>query len=219
MFRFWYGSGMSAALSSRVDAKRNRERLVTAARELFAAGGIEVSVREIARQADVGVATLYRNFPTREDLVDAVLEDAFDEFVALAADALEESDAWEGFKHFIERALILHAENRALRDVVETQAHGRNRAAAMRVRIRPLLAELVARAQAQGTLRSDFTAQDFPLLLWSGDRVIELAGGVAPNVWRRQLGFVLDGLRAEAAHPLSAPPLTDRQLKRVGVAR
>jgi AcrR family transcriptional regulator len=210
---------VSSALSTRIDAKRNRERLVAAARELFASAGVDVSVREIARHAGVGVATLYRNFPTREDLIDAILEDAFDEYVALAEDGLEEADAWQGFTRFIEQALLLHAENRGLRDVVETHAHGREHAAAMRLRIRPLLGELVAKAQVQGTLRSDFAAQDFPLLLWSGDRVIELAAGVAPEVWRRQLGFVLDGLRAEAAHPLPAPPLTDGQLRRVGVAR
>ena len=219
MFRFWYGWAVSTGLSSRVDAMRNREQLVAVARELFASGGIDVSVREVARHAGVGVATLYRNFPTREDLVDAVLEDAFDEFVALAEEALVQPDAWEGFTHFIEKALLLHARNRGLRDVVETQTHGRERAAAMRARIRPLIGDLVARAQEQGTLRPDFTAQDFPLVLWSSDRVIELAGDVAPEIWRRQLGFVLDGLRCEAAHPLEQPPLTDAQLKRVGVSR
>jgi len=210
---------VSTTLSSRPDAQRNRERLVAAAHALFAANGVDVSVREIARLAGVGVGTLYRHFPTREDLVDAVLEDALDEFVVAAEDALREPDAWDGFVRFMEHALVLNARNRGVRDVIETQAHGRERAAAMRARLRPLLVELIERAQEQGALRADFAPQDVSLVLWSCDRVIELAGEVAPNVWRRQLGFLLDGLRREAAHDLPAPPLTDRQLSRVGVPR
>jgi hypothetical protein len=99
--------------------------------------------------------------------------------------------------------------------VVETRAHGRERAQAMRTRTRPLVRELVRRAQEQGALRADFAPQDLPLLFWSSDRVLELAGDVAPQLWRRHLGFLLDGLRAAAAHPLPAPPLSDSQLERV----
>ena len=86
------------------------------------------------------------------------------------------------------------------------------RAASMRRRIRPLVAELVRRAQAEGTLRADFTPQDVTLLFWACDRAIELPAQVAPEVWRRQLGFLLDGLRPTAATPLPHPPLTDEQL-------
>ena len=86
----------------------------------------------------------------------------------------------------------------------------------MRKRLRPLIAQLVARAQEGGGLRSDFTPQDMALLFWGSDRVTELAGDVAPELWRRQLGFVLDGLRASNATPLAAPSLTESQLKRVG---
>jgi|SRR5438477_8672477 len=203
----------------RVDAQRNRERLVGAARDLFAAGGVEVSVREIARHAGVGVGTLYRHFPLREELVDAVLEDAFEELVAIAETALADTDSWSGFTRFIEEALLLHARNHGLKDVVETRTHGRERAAAMRRRIGPLVDRLVERAQRQGTLRADFTPQDIPLLFWGADRVIELAGDVAPEIWRRQLGFVFDGLRSTAASPLAQPPLSEKQLRRVGARK
>ena len=128
----------------RADAKRNRERLVAAARDLFASAGLDVSVREVARHAGVGVGTLYRHFPAREDLVDAVLQDAFDELVASAEAALAEQDPWTGFTRFIEEALVSHARNRGLKDVFETQTRGRERAAEMRRRIRPLLTRLVA---------------------------------------------------------------------------
>jgi AcrR family transcriptional regulator len=209
----------SAVSPGRVDARRNRERLVAAARALFAAHGIDVPAREIARSARLGAATLYRHFPTRDDLVDAVLEDAFAEFLAAAEAALEEPDGWTGFTSFIEAASLLHVGNRGLRDITETQAHGGPLAAAMRSRIRPLLARLVERAQEQGTLRPDFAPQDISLLFWATDRAIDLAGAVAPGIWRRQLGFIIDGLRREAAQPLPEPPLTYPQLDRIGGRR
>jgi AcrR family transcriptional regulator len=201
----------------RADATRNRQRIITAARELLVASGLDVSVRQIAGRAGLGLGTLYRHFPTRDDLVDAVLEDAFEEYVAIAERALREPDAWTAFTRFVEEALEMGSRNRALKDVLETRAHGRERARAVRRRIRPLLARLVTRAQEQGALRADFSPQDLPVLFWSSDRVIELAGDVAPDLWRRQLGFVLDGLRAEAAHPLPAPALRQAQLDRIGL--
>jgi hypothetical protein len=81
--------------------------------------------------------------------------------------------------------------------------------------MRPLIRHLVARAQEQGTLRADFAAEDMPFVIWSVGRVIEETRAVAPELWRRHLGFLLDGLRTEAATPLSHPPLTRAQLDRV----
>ena len=108
----------------RRDAQANRERIVAAARDAFAARGIEVSVEEIARGAGVGMGTLYRHFATKEELVDAVLEDAFEEFVDAAEQALEQEDAWTGFRGFLERVSSLHGQNRGLKDMIATQTHG-----------------------------------------------------------------------------------------------
>jgi AcrR family transcriptional regulator len=200
----------------RSDARRNRERLVAAARELFASGGAGVSVREIAQCAEVGMGTLYRHFPSRDDLVDAVLEDAFDEFVAIAEAALAEPDGWTGFRRFVEKGLLLHARNRGLKEVLERRLPGKERAEAMRQRIEPLIGRLVVRAQEEGRLRPDFRPEDVGMLFWGGDRVIELSAAVSPQLWRRYLGFLLDGLQAEAATPLEQAPLTRAQLRRVG---
>jgi len=178
-----------------------------------------VPTRDVARHAGVGVGTLYRHFPERADLVDAVLAESFEELVALAEASLAEDDPWRGFTRFVEDALVLHGRNRGLKDVVETNEHGRTRAQEMRRRLRPLVAQLVARAQEHGELRGDFTPQDIALLFWGSDRVIELAGDVAPELWRRQLAFVIDGLRSANATPLPAPPLSDAQLRRVGAKR
>jgi AcrR family transcriptional regulator len=200
--------------SLRSDARRNRERLVASARELFASVGVDVPVEEIVRHAGLGVGTLYRHFPTKEDLVDALLEEAFGEIVGFAEEAAAAEDGWDGLVGFFERLLALHTVNRGLKDVVATSDHGRKRAEAMRTRIRALLRRTIERAQEQGSLRRDFTVEDLPFVIWTAGRVIEKTGTVAPDYWRRYLGFVLDGLRADAATPLPGPPLTRAQLAR-----
>jgi AcrR family transcriptional regulator len=198
----------------RRDAQANRDRILTAARAAFAEEGIDVPVERIARRASVGMGTLYRHFATKEDLADAVLEDAFREFIGAAEQALGEDDAWIGFTTFLERVFALNAENRGLRDMIATREHGQAHAEAMRRRIRPLVRRLIERAQEQGALRRDFTPEDMPLVFWTAGRVIDATAGIAPGLWRRYLGLMLDGLRAEAASPLPHPPLTHAQWNR-----
>jgi AcrR family transcriptional regulator len=203
----------------RRDARRNRQRLVESARDLFAEVGIDVPVEEITQRAGVGMGTLYRHFPTKEELIDAVLEDAFAEVVALAEHAAVAENAWVGLSGFLERVLTLHAANRGLKDIVAARGHAGTRAQAMRARLQPLLRRLIERAHEQGTLRLDFTAEDLPLVFWTGGRVIETTAAVAPDHWRRYLGLLLDGLRADGATPLPAPALTRAQLDRVARGR
>jgi AcrR family transcriptional regulator len=210
---------VTSSTTLRSDARRNRERLVASARALFAREGVDVTVEEITHHAGVGMGTLYRHFPTKEELIDAVLEDSFAELVELAERAAAEEDAWAGFASFLEQALERHAANRGLKDVVASSGHGRQRAQAIRARIQPLLRRLVERAQAQGTLRPDFAAEDLPLVFWTASRVIEMTATVAPDHWRRYLGLVLDGLRAPAATPLPVQALTAAQLDRVAKER
>jgi AcrR family transcriptional regulator len=106
----------------RSDAQRNRDRLVQSARELIAREGPDVSVEEITQNAGLGMGTLYRHFPTKEELIDAVLEDAFAGLVALARQAAVEEDAWTGLTRFLEQALARHAANRGLKDVLPRHA-------------------------------------------------------------------------------------------------
>ena len=199
----------------RRDAQRNRERIIAAARAVFAEQGVEAPVEAIAKRAGVGMGTLYRRFPTKEDLIDAVLEDALAEFTSAGEEALAHEDAWDGFRLFLERIFALHAENRSLKDVLAARAHGRARVGAMRAKMRPLVEQLVERAQAQGALRSDFAPSDVSLVLWSGGHIVDATAAIAPGAWRRYLGLLLDGLRADGATPLDAPPLTRRQIERV----
>jgi AcrR family transcriptional regulator len=198
----------------RSDARRNRELLVASARELFARKGVDVPVEEITDHAGVGMGTLYRHFPTKDALIDAVLEDAFAEILRLSQRAAAEKDGWTGFTGFLEGVLELNAQNRGVKDVLATREQNARHAEALRARVRPLLRTVIERAQAQGSLRADFAPEDLALVFWSAGRVIETTATVAPETWRRYLTFLLDGLRAPAASPAPAPPLTRAQLTR-----
>lgn len=203
---------MPTAKTLRSDARRNRERLVASARELFAAGGLDVPVEEITHHAGLGMGTLYRHFPTKDDLVGAVLEDAFAEIVRLAERAAATEDAWDGLTGFLHDALELHVQNRGVKDLMAAREHGGHDVA--RTRIRRLLRSVVERAQEQGALRRDFAFEDLPPVFWSTARIVQATADVAPEYWRRYLSFLVDGLRADAATPAPAGPLTRAQLQR-----
>src|SRR5262245_8572232 len=150
-----YRVSVPTQTATRSDAVRNHARLVAAARDLFARNGLDVSVEEITQHAGVGMGTLYRHFPTKDELIDAVLEDAFAEILALAERAAAAEDAWAGLTSFLEGVLELRFQNRGVRELIESGNRGA-RHAEMRKRIRPVIRRLIERAQAQGTLRPDF---------------------------------------------------------------
>ena len=204
----------TTAPTLRRDARENRNRILAAARAAFAAEGVDVPVETIADRAGVGMGTLYRRFPTKHDLVQAVIEESLDAFVVAAEEGLAEDDPWTGFTGFVERVLELHVENRALRKVLAGTEHGHARDAVRR-RVRPLVRRLIERAHADGSLRPDFAPEDMPLVFMTAGRVLEAGRGVAPDLWRRYLGLLLDGLRAGGATPLPRGPLTQAQMNRL----
>lgn len=173
---------------------------------MFAERGVDAPLDEIAKRAGVGNATLYRRFPTREDLVAAVFEDRLVEYAAAAARALQMQDPWEGFCAFVEHACAMQAADHGARDVLRMTFPTAKRLEEQRDRAYHDFAELVRRAQAAGQLRSDFTTEDFPLLLMANAGVVQGTREDAPRAWRRFLGLLLDACRAEGAHPLPPPP-------------
>ncbi len=198
----------------RRDAERNRRRILEAARVGFAERGLGITLDEIARLAGVGVGTVYRRFPNKELLIDALFEDRIGDVAALAQAALEEPDGWVALTTFLEGAIELLAGDRGLRELVLGTRHGQNRVELARSRFKPLVERLVARAQEQGSLRDDFRATDFPLMLFMLDAVIDTTRELDPDTWRRALGIVLDGLAARRDHatPLPAGALDDDQI-------
>lgn len=197
----------------RADAERNRERVLHAAREVFAEHGLDASTNEIARRAGVGVATLFRRFPTRDDLVGAVFADKMAAYVAAIDAALAEADAWEGFCGFIERVCEMQADDRGFADVLTLTFPAAKGLEAERDRAAHALTELIERAQATGRLRQDFVHQDVPLILMANAGVVVATRDAAPDAWRRLVGYLLQAFAAEASAPLPKPPTT-RQMFR-----
>jgi len=197
----------------RKDAERNRQRILAAAGALFAEAGLHVTLDAVAERAGVGVGTVYRRFPDKEALIDALFEERIDEVVAIAEEACARDDAWEGLVFFFDRAISMHGEDRALKELVFSTAHGRDRVAHARGKLKPIVGRIVARAQAAGQLRPDVDITDVPVIQLMLTAVMEYTGDVAPEVWRRYLAILLDGLRAGAGQtPLGAAALSDEQL-------
>src|SRR4051812_49192357 len=189
----------------RKDAERNRQRILAAAGELFAEVGLGATLDAVAERAGVGVGTVYRRFPDKEALIDALFEERIEAVVAIAGACSAIEDPWEALVAFFDRAVSLHGEDRALKELVFSAAHGRDRVARARARIKPQVGALVARAQAAGALRPDFCITDTPVIQLMLTAVIEYAGDEAPDVWRRYLAVIFDGLRADAARTPLAP--------------
>ena len=189
----------------RRDAERNRQRILVVARNAFAEDGLSVPLDEIARRAGVGVGTVYRRFPDKEQLIDAVFEDRINELVALADECLHVEDSWTGLVRFLERATEAHARDRGFKEVALSGAHGLERVARARQLMFPLVTRLVERAQADGVLRPDLAATDVPLLHLMLGALSERTRDVDPQIWRRYLAIVTDGLRTRRDDPTALP--------------
>jgi AcrR family transcriptional regulator len=197
----------------RKDAARNRERILDAAQEVFAQRGLSAGLNEIAHHAGVGVGTVYRHFPDREQLIDGLFEQRIGEISHALETAAADEDPWRGLTGFLERALELQARDRGLQQLVLGAPGAFERVSRVRARLRPIGERLIERARGAGALRADFEPEDFPLLQLMLGSVIDLSHDVAPELWRRYLAIVLDGLRAEPLRPeplpVPAPPFED----------
>ncbi|MFD7923852.1 TetR/AcrR family transcriptional regulator [Streptomyces sp. NPDC059740] len=189
----------------RADAERNRRRIVEAAREAFTRHGIEVPMATVARQAGVGVATLYRRFRTRDELVREVFADQLDACTAAFVQALEDPDPWRGFCHVIEKVCALQVAERGFTEAFLTAFpeasadHSRRR-----LQGEHGFALLVRRAQDAGALRKDFHPSDLTVVLLANNALGATPDPAAAS--RRLVGYLLDSFRAPAAHTRLPPP-------------
>lgn len=220
-------SAESAAASApshpplRRDAERNRRAILGAAKTVFAQRGLGASMEDVAQEAGLGVGTVYRRFPNRDALIDAL----FDDLAAEIEGILDESDslprAWDGLVHFLTAMLESQGRDKALRDtLLARQAHaddcGHPKEDAVRDRVKETLEDLVSRAQAAGDLRRDVVPTDIGVLLISGVGVVDFTAPADPDVWRRYVTVLLDGLRARPAHGntvLAVAPLDEEQIE------
>jgi AcrR family transcriptional regulator len=179
----------------RADAERNRQRLLAAAKDLFATRGLDVTLDEVARHAGVGTGTAYRRFPNKDALIDALMVDRIGEIAAIAGECLEEPDPWVGLTSYFERALALQAADRGLKDVLFSSGRGRERSNHARRAIAPVVTKLVRRAVEAGAVRSDVSTSDVPVINFMLNTVVDFGRDVEPDLYRRYLAIVLDGLR------------------------
>ncbi|RKQ84864.1 TetR family transcriptional regulator [Solirubrobacter pauli] len=203
---------MTAARPLRADAERNRQRIVEAAKTLFAERGVDVAVEDIAAAAGVGIGTFYRRFPDRESLVEAVFETKFERMVQAARDAHEIDDPWEAFKYFVVTVARMHATDRGLKDVVLSSDRGREKVAEFRSIIQPLAGALLERAKAAGALREDVGAFDIPMIHQAVSAIADITRDVSPEYYERTLTLLVDGLaRERTPTPMTVPPLETDQ--------
>jgi AcrR family transcriptional regulator len=175
----------------RADARRNRERILKAARKVFAESGLHSQIDDVAKRAKVGVGTVYRHFPTKEALLDALVRERFEEVAGYAREALEREDAWDGFCELIWRAAELNARDLGF---CESVASTDCTAIVEEVGLMRSTELLIERAKAQGRMRADATEDDVPLMMIGASSVMQQSP--APDAWRRYFTLMLDGLRA-----------------------
>jgi AcrR family transcriptional regulator len=199
----------------RADAERNRRKLLDAAAELFARKGLAVGLDEIARHAGVGVGTAYRRFPDKEQLIEALFDDRIEQIASLAERCATREDAYAGLVEFIEGNVQLQSTDRGLKELILGSPHAIARVRAARARIEPAVESLVSRAQAAGQIRSDVVHTDFALVQFMLTAISDITRDVDPEVWRRALRLVLDGLRTPRPGEMPGPPVPRESLDAV----
>jgi AcrR family transcriptional regulator len=206
--------GGGAGRPLRKDAERNRRRILKAAAEVFTERGLEATLDDVARHAGVGVATVYRRFPDKTALADALFEERIDALVALAGQAYRADDPWQGLAGFMEAAAEMLTTDKGLRQILMFASYGQKRVGYARNRMRPAVGKLVERAQAAGQVRPDLGTTDIPVLEFMLGATAEYARDVRPDIWRRYLTLMLDALRpARTTHtPLPVPELSVDEL-------
>jgi AcrR family transcriptional regulator len=198
----------------RRDAEQNRQRILRAASEVFTTRGLQATLDDVARQAGVGVGTVYRRFPDKEALVDALFEDKLQALVAQAERALEAPDSWTGLVTLLERAGEMLTVDRGLLEILMYATYGQDRVSRARARMQPVVTRVVERAQRDRKVRADLRPTDVPFIEFMLTAAAEYAAQVQPGIWRRYLALILDGLRPSRADttPLPGDALTPEEM-------
>jgi AcrR family transcriptional regulator len=199
-----YAAHMSevAVPSLRRDAQRNLELVLAAAATVFGRRGLGATLEEVATAAGVGVGTIYRRFPNKDALIQAVFERELDNNVELLAECLQLPTGWEGLCALLRRGLDQQAADRGMSEFAFSAAIVGGPLAAVRRRVEPMMAELIRRAQIEGALRHDFTVNDVPVITFTLTRLAHTHPDLGLDLARRYLEILLAGL---APHEGAAP--------------
>ncbi|MEU8484790.1 helix-turn-helix domain-containing protein [Streptomyces sp. NPDC048641] len=207
------GTGTGAPVRRR-DARRNRDLLLEAAHEVFTELGLNAPLDVIARRAGVGNATLYRHFPHRAALVDAVFRDQLTGTMDAGERARTTDDAWTGLTGYLHAVFTVLATDRGTNDLMTTHLEGVESLEAVHTHNHRTVELLLDRGREQGTIRPDVTTEDVLFALAAlGRAVPALTTATTPDAWRRPLALLCDSLRpTPASPPLPSPALTPAQL-------
>jgi AcrR family transcriptional regulator len=178
----------------RADARRNRERILEAARVVFAEQGGEAQIDDIARAAHVGVGTVYRHFPHKDALLGELVNQKFRGFADNAERALEVEDPWEAFAGLLRANAEFCAGDVGVQQALARGPAAWEFAATELHRLRETTSRLIARAQEAGVMRPDFVVDDIAMLMCA----LSSTMGVPGYDWRRHLEILLSGLRTPA---------------------
>lgn len=197
----------------RRDAERNRQRILAAAAGVFTERGLDATLDEVARAAGVGIGTVYRRFPDKESLVSELFRDRIDALATVAEQACAAPDPWQAVTGYLEYAAAALAGDLGLRQLMMFGTYDRDQVCYTRDRMGPVVTRLVERAKASGDLRPDFEATDVKMIAFMLASIAEYAATARPDVWRRYLAMLIDGLRpsrdGSSALPAPAPTMTD----------
>lgn len=197
----------------RVDAERNRLRILKAAAQVFAERGLDGTLHDVAEAAGLGVGTVYRRFPDKEALIEALFETELARIAELAEQAARRPDAWEALVGFLRLTCAEQAENRGLHEVLNSTDFGGERVAEGRARILPLIAGMLIRAQQQGTARADIETADLGMLVLMVSSLAQFTQGARDEAWVRYFELMVDALRAQPQQSrLSIPALSEDEL-------
>ena len=181
----------------RRDAERNRQRLLAAASEVFAEHGLGATLHDVAALAGVSAATAYRNWPNKNALIDELFRQRLDEFTALTERALQDPDAWRGLTTYLEQSLERQLKDRGLTEVLYNPNMGHERLNESRDRLAPMINAMVDRAKHDGPLRPDVEGTDIVFIQVALTGLMNRTRKLAPQVYRRYLTMLLDGVRAD----------------------
>jgi AcrR family transcriptional regulator len=185
----------ATARPQRADARRNRESVLESARIQFAEHGLDAQIDDIARGAGVGVGTVYRHFPTKDDLLAALAQARFEGLAERAREAIDAEDGWEGFVEFMTYSAQVMAEDRLLSEAMYQRGEICG-GAAESVGLIDLVTAMIERAKLEGKLRADAEPWDVPGLICGIGRAVRAAPGVPALTWQRHLEIILAGLEA-----------------------
>ncbi len=184
-----------SARPMRADARRNRERILAAAKVAFGEAGVHAQMEDVARRAGVGVGTLYRHFPTKGALVGELVGEKFRLLLEGAREALEIEDPWEAFAGTLRRNAELMAADAVVQDALKRSEIDWSYAEGPRSELDSTFAVVIERGQAAGVIRPDFTVEDVPMLMCGLCSTMAQGGPGPAYDWRRHLELMLDGVR------------------------